>query len=224
MNTIKKLISFTMLIPLSFILLTGCHLSSPSASEVAQGYYSLLIKQDPSPMLSLEIMNEETVYELLSNTSQNLKAQIATGLSMEGRITLSNEQIDTIEKAYFDLLSRLECTITSQKKRDQYIVTISSQCIDFSSITEEATQLALNDVNISKYAHHTDYLSHLSQAYIPHLVQGYAQATPLDITQEASFTFTKQHGLWLPSDYEAFLSGLCNLIEYTPSKNSSTSS
>lgn len=215
LHTSKKTIYFIMLIPLCLILLTLCLFSSPSASEVALSYYSLFIKQDASPVISSKIMDKETAHLVLDNVKEHFRNQIINDLSIEGRITLSSDQLNQIETAYFELLSQLECSATSTKNGNRYIVTLHSTCIDFDAISDQATQYALSEINISHYGQHADYLSDLVNAYTSYLVKSYENTKPLQVTQEAQFTFTKQHGLWLPENYEAFTNVLTDLIYFS---------
>ncbi len=218
-TTLKKLTFSIMLISIFLIPLTSLQLSSPSATDVALSYYTLLFKQDASQIISFNIMDEEMSQTFLNNLDTNLQTQIATELSMENRITPSKEQITSIKQAYLLLLSQLNCTATSKKEDNCYIVTLSSNCIDFNALSKQATTKALGEVNISNYKEHTTYLQDLLNAYVPYLLEVYHNAHPLEATQEAEFIFTKQNGLWLPEDYEAFLSTLCQLIIYTPDKS-----
>lgn len=206
-----------MLITIFFIPFIGCQFSSPPASEVALSYYKLLIHQDASQIISLNIMDEEMSQLVIDNVNENLRQQILSDLSVENRITLSDDQIYSIQEAYLALLKQLDCHAISSPNGNTQIVTLTSSCVDFNTLTNNATQLALNQVNISDYRQHADYLSDLIHAYIIHLIKGYETAKPLEITQETHFVFTKKNGLWLPEDYEAFTKELCMLIDYNES-------
>lgn len=197
----------------TLFVLTSCY-HAPTSSEVALAYYNLIIKQDSTMLLSYG-MSQETADTVLSNLHQNLKTEINEKLSLKHRITIEPTQVAAVENAYLSALHQLSPQITSQKTEKNYLVKVSTTCIDFNKLDQEAIACALEDVDVSNYIDDTLYLSDLSNAYIKHLIKTYNNALPCDTPQEAEFTFINQKGLWVPEDYTVFFDTLCKLVQYT---------
>ncbi|MBQ1274632.1 MAG: hypothetical protein U0L26_13930 [Cellulosilyticum sp.] len=213
MNNKKRIITFICLIYILLSSLLGCK-QTPSASEVALGYYNLLIKQDSSNVISLG-MSPQTAHIVISNLHTTLRNQIENQLSMNQLITLTDEQITTIENAYLSTLHQLNATAHSKRiGLNAYNVTLSSPSINFDEINQNAANKALKQVSILDYPNETTYLSNLTETYISYLIEGYTHAIPASHSSEASFIFTKQHGLWLPKNQEDFVSRVCNLVNF----------
>ena len=215
----KNSFSFYLFILILLLLSVGC-CKQASATDVALSYYDLLIKQDSTQVTSLG-MTQETAETILNNIHQTLRTQIKENLLPNNPIAITDEQITSIEDAYFKTLQKLNATATSKKKNKSYIVTLSSSYIDFNAINQSATDLALKEVDILKYSNQNTYLTDLTTAYISHLLEGYHNATPSQTTHEAEFVFTKQNGIWLPEDYQTFVNQIYSLIS-TSSIESST--
>ena len=192
------------------VTLTSCN-QHPSPSDVALSYYELLIKQNSSQMEALG-MSKETADSITANIKENLTTQITQNLSSEAIPNLPEDQLLQLQTAYFKALSKLSATATHTKGNKMCEVTLSTPCIDFTQLNEKATNLALNEVNISEYNDKDLYLSHLTTAYIKYLTEAYENAAPEEISNTATFTFTKQNGIWLPKDYDSFATELCSLI------------
>lgn len=174
-------------------------------------YYNLIIKQNPSEMISFG-MTEDTANTIINHIHETLKAKIKEDLSMAERITIDDTQIEAISSAYLSTLQQLNATSSATKNGKNYIVTLSTTYIDFTQIDENAIQLALKEIDLSHYTDEKMYLSDLTTSYINHLIKLYESATPSKETNQASFTFTKQNGLWLPEDNETFITTICSLV------------
>ena len=203
---------FTSVIVISILLtfFTSCN-KSPSPSEVALSYYNLIIKQDSQAIEALG-MPSETATSMISELKENLTGQIADNLSIASSNQVSKEQLESIQAAYFNALHKLNATATFVQSGHSCEVTLSTTCLDFKALDEWATDHALAQVDILNYIDKDLYLTDLTSAYIDYLVESYENATPETTKNEATFTFTKQNGLWLPEDYESFITKLCELI------------
>lgn len=208
----KKSIHRFMLI-LGLIFLTACQ-KSPSASQIALSYYDLIIKQNTSDIISLGMPND-TAKAITSHIKENLHTQITEELCMNQRITIDESKITQVEEAYLTSLQKLSRTATNQKEGENYLVTLSTTYIDYAAIDEVATEEALKEIDISHFTDEVLYLSTLTDAYISHLITGYQNAEPSILYNEETFTFTSQNGLWLPEDYDSFVTELCELVSST---------
>lgn len=204
----------TLLLLCILIFCIGCH-HTPNASEMSLGYYNLIIKQDPSVMISFG-MPEDTAATIIVQIHETLKTEIKEELSMAEHLTIDDTQIESIESAYLSALQKLNATATAKKSGKAYTITLSTTYMDFTQIDEEATALALKEVDISHYTDEKAYLSDLTTAYIHHLTLLYDSSEPTEETNQADFTFIKQNGLWLPEDNETFITTLCNLVNKVP--------
>ena len=213
----KQINSLRFIFILGLLFLTACQ-KSPSASHIALNYYELIIKQNTSDIVSLGMPNE-TAESITSHIKENLHTQITEKLCMDGRITVDNNKIMQVEEAYLASLQKLQATTSEKKEGNHYLVTLSTSYIDYAAIDEQAISSALSEVDISEFTDEILYLSTLTDAYISHLVFGYQNATPSEAYNESTFTFISQNGLWLPNDYDTFVTKLCNLVS-APSKNS----
>ena len=211
----KYILSFLFILGLLFF--TACQ-KSPSASSIALNYYDLIIKQNTSDIISLG-MPAETAEAITSHIKENLQTQISEKLCMNGRITIDQHKILQVQEAYLASLQKLQATASDQKEGDHYLVTLSTSYIDYAAIDEQATSAALKEVDISQFTDEVLYLTTLTDAYISYLIAGYQNATPSQTFNESTFIFTSQNGLWLPSDYDAFVAELCNLVS-SPDKAS----
>lgn len=211
----KNTLSFILI--LGLLLLTACQ-KTPSASHTALHYYELIIKQNTSDIISLG-MPTKTAETITSQIKENLHTQIKEKLSMNGRITIENSKITQIEEAYIASLQKLQATASEKKENKHYLVTLSTSYIDYAAIDEEAIEAALKEVDISAFKDEVLYLTTLADAYISHLISGYQNAVPSTEYNESTFIFTSQNGLWLPKDYDTFVTELCNLVS-TSSKDS----
>ena len=206
----KKKNTLGLIFILGVLLLPACQ-KSPSASHVALTYYELIIKQNTSDIISLGI-SDETAKAIATDIKENLHTQISEKLDMNGRISIANSKITQVEEAYLASLQKLHATASDQKEDDCSLVTLSTSYIDYAAIDEAATLEALNEVDIRQFSDQALYLSTLTDVYISYLVSGYQNAEPSKTYNESTFTFTLQNGLWLPDDYDAFTTELCNLV------------
>ena len=200
-------------IVISIFLLTffaNCS-KTPAPSEIALSYYDLIIKQDSQGLEALG-MPSETAASIIAELKENLTGQITNSLSIDSPTQVSKEQLESIQAAYFNALHKLNATATFVQSGHCCEVTLSTTCLDFKALNEWATDHALAQVDILNYIDKDLYLTDLTSTYIDYLVEAYENATPEASTNEATFTFTKRNGLWLPEDYEAFASKLCDLI------------
>lgn len=195
---------------LGLLLLSACQ-KSPSASNIALNYYDLIIKQNSSAIVSLGMSNE-TAEAIISQIKENLHTQISEKLSMDGRISVDNSKVTQIAEAYLASLQKLQVAASAQKEGNHYLVTLSTSHIDYTAIDKKATDAALKEVDISQFTDEVLYLSTLTDAYISYLITGYQSAEPSTTHNESTFVFTSQNGLWLPSDYDSFVTELCNLV------------
>lgn len=191
-------------------LFVACQ-KSPSASTVALSYYDLIIHQNTSSIVSLGMPNG-TAETITSAIHDNLHHQIEENLSMNNLLTPDTDQINEIEASYLTALSKLNATATETPKDNSVWVTLSTPYIDTKAIDSTATHSALHEVDISQFTDQSLYLQALTNAYVPNLIKGYEEAKPSEKHHEAAFEFTYQNGMWLPADYEAFVSSLCNLV------------
>ena len=208
-NKIRYVLS-AIVISIFLTFFTSCS-KGPTPSEVALSYYDLIIKQDSQKVEALG-MPSETAHSIISKLKQNLSEQIADSLSIASPNQVSKEQLERIQTAYFDALHKLNATASFVQSGASSEVTLSTTCLDFKTLNEWATDHALEQVDILNYIDKDLYITDLTSAYIDYLIQAYEDAIPETSTNEATFTFTKQNGLWLPEDYEAFASKLCELI------------
>lgn len=202
-----RILFFSLLILISF---TACHLK-PHPSDFTLAYYTLITKQDPSSLIKLG-MSEESATQLLSSMYDTFGQQIQATLSMSNRIEITPEQISSIQEAYFKALQDVSATVKEQKKDDYYIVTLSTTYIDTVAIDEAAINKSLATVDISQYKDQNKYLVDLTATYIPTLIAAYQAAIPSTETVSTEFIFTKQDGLYLPEDYETFITSLCQMV------------
>lgn len=191
-------------------LVTSCQ-DSPSASHVALNYYDLIVHQNTSPIISLG-MPKETADTIVATIHLNLHQQIKERLSMNQLISVDEEKITQVEEAYFAALAKLTATAEERQKGSRMYVTLSTPYIDTAAVDAAATQSALQEVDITDFTDQTLYLTELTNAYIPHLIEGYETCPVSSDYHEATFEFMLQNGIWLPLDYEAFVSSLCSLV------------
>lgn len=206
----KRKLSISLSLVLGLFLLSSCH-KPPSPSWTALHYYELIVKQNTSDITSLGL-STETAHTILSHIKENLHTQISQKLSMNGRIQINSNRIAELEEAYLASLQKLHATASEQKEETYYLVTLSTSYIDYAAIDQWAIHEALTEVNISHFSDETLYLTTLTDAYISYLLIGYQNAEPASSYHEATFIFTLQNGLWLPNDYNTFVTTLCDLI------------
>lgn len=206
----KKKYTLYFVFILGLLLLSACQ-KAPSASNIALNYYDLIIKQNSSAIVSLG-MSTETAETIISQIKENLRTQISEKLSMDGRVGVDNSKVTQIADAYLASLQKLQVSASTQKEDNHYLVTLSTSHIDYTAIDKQATDAALKEVAISQFTDEVLYLSTLTNAYISHLITGYQNAEPSATYNESTFVFTSQNGLWLPSDYDFFVTELCNLV------------
>lgn len=203
---------------LGLLFLTACQKPS-SASQIALCYYNLIIKQNTSDIVSLGIPIK-TAEAISSHIKENLHTQITEKLCMNQRITIDDDRITQVEEAYLTSLQKLSAVASEQKEGKNYLVTLSTTYIDYTAIDETAIDEALKEIDISQFTDEVLYLSTLTEAYISHLITGYQNAEPSTSYSKETFKFTSQNGLYLPEDYDRFVTELCKLVS-TPNKDSS---
>lgn len=209
MNSKKLFFQTFCLLILSAVLFTGCF-GRHSAADTALGYYDLILKQDASKLISIG-MSSESASKILTDMHTALKTQIKKNLSMANRVEILDSQVDTVVAAYLSALQTLDASIISHPNGNSCEITLSTSYIDFSEIDTSASTLALKEVDHALYPDESQYLKHLVNAYLSHLIEGYQTATASKEQQTATFTFIKQDGLWLPEDYAHFTSTLCQM-------------
>ena len=212
----KKLgIKMTICLFLLTLLLCSCGNESTrsAAGQVALDYYELIAHQDPSPLIALG-MPEDTASSILESMKTSLLSQVQNQLSMDGKVAIEEETATEIVDVYIDSLQKLSATSEKKQTEKGYIVTLTTNYIDYPAIDRAAIDAALTEIDISTYNDQTEYLSELTTSYISHLLEGYKKAAPSTQTVSHDFLFTNQNGLYLPENYSDFTTSLFLMLTH----------
>lgn len=213
--TQKVGIKMTICLFLLTLLLCSCGNASKhsAADQVALGYYELMAHQNSSPLITLG-MPEDTASCILESMKTSLFSQVQTQLSMDGKVTIEEKTANEIVEVYIASLQKLSATATKKQTEKGYIVTLTTNYIDYPAIDRAAIDAALTEIDISTYSDQAEYLSELTTSYITHLLEGYKKATPSTETVSHDFLFTKQSGLYLPENYSNFTTSLFLMLTH----------
>lgn len=218
--SLKKVgIQITIYLFLLTLILCSCgnESSRSAADQVALDYYALMAHQNPDPLIALG-MSEDTANNILDSMKTSLLSQVQTQLSMDGKVTIKEKTAHEIVEVYIASLQKLSATATKKQTEEGYIVTLTTNYIDYPTIDQAAIDAALTEIDISTYNDQAEYLSELTTSYITHLLEGYKNATPSTQTVSHDFLFTKQSGLYLPENYSDFTTSLFLMLTHQETK------
>lgn len=224
MKRYRHFLSTVTLFLISSFLLMGCN-SPRSADLVAIDFYDLIVKQTINDSLIELGFPKELGDQTTSHLEKTLEENIQSALTIDGSVAITSDQLKKLTDAYLLALKNLEATASVKPHKDskKCTVALTTSYLDYKAIDENATKEALKMIDISTYTDENLYLKDLMNLYIEQLIKGYKEAIPSkdnpeDNTKDHTkdFEFVLENKVWVPANYNQFLSTICTMIAAQP--------
>lgn len=220
MKRYRHFLSTFILFLISSFLLVGCN-SPRSADLVALDFYDLIVKQTTNDSLIELGFPKELGDQTTSHLEKTLQENIQSALTIDDSVAITQDQLEGLTTAYLEAIRKLKATalVISYEGSKKCTVELTTSYLDYKAIDENATQEALKMIDISTYTDENLYLKDLMNLYIEQLIKGYKAAIPSEDHKEdhtKNFEFVLENKVWVPANYNQFLSTICTMIAAQP--------
>ncbi|EKQ57357.1 MULTISPECIES: DUF5105 domain-containing protein [unclassified Clostridium] len=209
----KRIISFLLLIVLSFILLfSGCF-DSNGAKNSAEIYCSLIFKSDAKDIQKIG-MSDSDKDKIISEYQNKIKEQLRSNLLLVG-CSASDDQLNSVTEGFKEALSKITYeTKQISKSGDEAQVEISTTNCDFKKIDEQAALDAFDETDKMDFSSTDEENKKFSEIYLNRLAEGLKNAEVSSEKSSYTFKFKKVSKYWEPDDPTNFGYKLARLAIY----------